>query len=118
MAWQIAGNRKQADAALRTLIDKDADHEAYQIAEVYALRNDANGTFQWLDRALNNRDPGLGFLLYDPFISRYRDDPRFAAFCHKVGLPAPRELPRASRSDLVSPRTSTSRKLNVRFLDG
>jgi hypothetical protein len=28
-------------------------------------------------------------LLYDPFILRYKDDPRFAAFCRKVGLPAP-----------------------------
>ena len=27
------------------------------------------------------------YLLYDPFILRYKDDPRFAAFCKKVGLP-------------------------------
>ena len=28
-------------------------------------------------------------LLFDPFITRYKDDPRFAAFCRKVGLPVP-----------------------------
>lgn len=89
LAWQIADDRKEADAALRTAINEAADQGAYQIAEVYALRNDAKETFEWLDRAWSNRDPGIGYLLYDPFILRYRDDPRFAAFCRKVGLPVP-----------------------------
>jgi hypothetical protein len=32
-------------------------------------------------------------LLYDPFILRYKDDPRFAAFCRQVGLPVSGEVP-------------------------
>jgi TolB-like protein/Tfp pilus assembly protein PilF len=91
LARQIGGDRSAADAALRTLIDKDADTGAYQTAEVYALRNDANATFEWLDRAWSNRDSGLVHLLHDPFILRYKNDPRFAAFCRKVGLPVPGE---------------------------
>jgi TolB-like protein/Tfp pilus assembly protein PilF len=87
LARQIGGDRSAADAALRTLIDKDAGIAAYQIAEVYALRGDAHETFAWLDQAFSNRDPGIDKLLYDPFILRYRNDPRFAAFCKKVGLP-------------------------------
>jgi hypothetical protein len=35
-------------------------------------------TFEWLDRAWNNRDSGIQYLLFDPFILRYKDDPRFA----------------------------------------
>ena len=88
LATQIGPDRKAADAALQTLIAKDADHASFQIAEVYALRRDPDATFQWLDRAWNVRDSGIQSLLYDPFILRYRDDPRFAAFCKKVGLPA------------------------------
>ncbi len=88
-ARQIGGDRSAADSALRTLIEKDADQSAYQIAEVYALRNDAKSTFEWLDRAWDNRDQGIQYLLFDPFILRYKDDPRFAAFCRKVGLPVP-----------------------------
>jgi tetratricopeptide (TPR) repeat protein len=95
-ALQIGGDRSAADSALRTLIEKDADQSAYQIAEVYALRNDAKATFEWLDRAWNNRDSGIQYLLFDPFILRYKDDPRFAAFCRKVGLPVPGE-PRLGR---------------------
>jgi serine/threonine-protein kinase len=90
-ARQIGSDRSAADAALRTLIEKDADNAAYQIAEVYALRNDANATFEWLDRAWSNRDSGIVHLLYSPFFLRYKDDPRFAAFCRKVGLPVPAE---------------------------
>ena len=99
LARQIGGDRSAADAALQTLIEKDAGRSAYQIAEVYALRNDAKATFAWLDRAWSNRDPGITYLLYDPFILRYKDDPRFAAFCRKVGLPVPGEAPRTSRLD-------------------
>jgi TolB-like protein/Tfp pilus assembly protein PilF len=90
-ARQIGGDRSAADAALRTLIEKQGNNSAYQIAEVYALRNDAKATFEWLDKAWDNRDSGIQYLLFDPFILRYKDDPRFAAFCRKVGLPVPRE---------------------------
>jgi len=71
------------------MIGKDAELAAFQIAEVYALRRDPDQAFAWLDRAWRQRDPGISGLLYDPFLLRYRDDPRFAAFCRKVGLPEP-----------------------------
>ena len=45
--------------------------------------------FEWLDRAWSNRDAGISGLLY---ALRYKDDPRFAAFCRKVGLPTPAEV--------------------------
>lgn len=87
LARQVGTDRAAADAALETLIDKDAEVSTYQIAQVYALRHDADNVFAWLDRAWSNRDVGVGFLLYDPFIGRYREDPRFAAFCRKARLP-------------------------------
>jgi serine/threonine-protein kinase len=88
LAHQVGGDSVVADAALKNLIDKDATLSPYQIAEVYALRNDADKTFEWLDRAWVSRDPGIEYLLTDPLILRFRDDPRFAAFCKKAGLPA------------------------------
>jgi TolB-like protein/Tfp pilus assembly protein PilF len=89
LALQIGDDHTAADAALQTLIDAHSDESAYQIAEVYALRKDPDAMFAWLDRAWANRDPGVSLLLYDPVVLRYRDDPRFAAFCRKVGLPVP-----------------------------
>jgi TolB-like protein/tetratricopeptide (TPR) repeat protein len=90
-ALQIGGDAAAANAALRTFIENDAAGNAYQIAEVQALRNDANATFEWLDKAWSSRDPGIKYVLFDPFIVRFKGDPRFAAFCRKVGLPAPGE---------------------------
>jgi hypothetical protein len=58
---------------------------------VYGLRKDPDSMFKWLDRAWDTHDSGIGRLLTDTFILRYRDDPRFAAFCRKVGLPATTE---------------------------
>src|SRR5262249_22242751 len=96
LARQIGADRSAADAALKTLINKDPGGAPYQIAQAYALRNDAKETFAWLDRAWSSRDTGITSLLFDPFILRYKDDPRFAAFCRKVGLPVPGEAPRKS----------------------
>ena len=91
LALQGGADRGAADAALAIMIDRHADASAYQIAEIYALRGDPDETFHWLERAWANHDPGLQSLLFDAFILRYKDDPRFAAFCRKVGLPTTTE---------------------------
>jgi TolB-like protein len=88
-ARQIGTDRVAADAALKTLIDRWTSEAAYQIAQTYAIRRDTRKTFEWLDRAWDNRDGGIPYLLFDPFILRFRDDPRLATFCRKVGLPPP-----------------------------
>jgi TolB-like protein/Flp pilus assembly protein TadD len=87
LALQIGSDRAAADAALKAMEEKNADAMPYQIAQIYGLRNDAGQTFAWLDRAWTARDAGIGYLLIDPFILRFRDDPRFATFCTKIGLP-------------------------------
>jgi TolB-like protein/Tfp pilus assembly protein PilF len=89
LAQQISGNPAAADAALKNLVDKQGNNGAYQIADVYALRNDADKLFEWLDIAWANSDPGISSLLYDPFFAPYKREPRFAVFCKKVGLPSP-----------------------------
>src|SRR5262249_35969047 len=71
LARQIGPDRTAASEALKTLIDRDSDGSSYQIAQVYALRHEADNAFVWLDRAWSNRDVGVGFLLYDPFFVRY-----------------------------------------------
>lgn len=91
LARQGGSDQAAADAALAVMLDKHAATSAYQIAEVYALRKDPDRMFEWLEHAHANRDAGLQYLLYDPIILRYRQDPRFAVFCSKLGLPAATE---------------------------
>ena len=85
-ALQIGDDR---DATLKDFIAEMPDLAAFQIAELYALRKDPDQAFAWLDHALAVRDPGVTQVLYDPVLLAYKDDPRFTAFCRKVGLPVP-----------------------------
>ena len=91
MALQAGKDRPAADAALQELIADHGDVAAYQVAQVQALRNDADATFEWLERARVTRDPGVGNTMIDPLVMRYKNDPRLAAFCKSVGLPPPTE---------------------------
>lgn len=85
-ALQSGGDRAAADAALNKLLGKGPSWDPYDVAEIYAMRNDADKTFEWLDRAWTYRDPALHRLLYDPYIGHYKGDPRFLAFRQKIGL--------------------------------
>lgn len=90
LAAQAGSDRAAADAALATLLRNQAHAhpDAYSIAQVYALRGDADHAVAWLEHAA---PPQLLFMLTDPLILRLRDDPRFVAFCKNAGLPPPSE---------------------------
>ena len=97
-ARQIGNDKAAADAALKNLIDQYGQTEAYLIARVYALRKEPDKVFEWLDRAWDQRDNNISILYYDPFLPRYKDDPRFATFCRKIGLPVPAEVAAGRKS--------------------
>jgi hypothetical protein len=80
------GNRVEADAALKKLIDENADDGGSQIASVCALRKEPEKMFEWLEHALTTHDAGVAELLYNPFLLAYKDDPRFIAFAQKIGV--------------------------------
>src|SRR5438067_1933240 len=80
------GDRAEADAALKKLIDENADSGASQIASIYALRKEPEKMFEWLEHGWPTNDPGVADLLHDPFMRAYKDDPRFIAFAQKVGV--------------------------------
>jgi tetratricopeptide (TPR) repeat protein len=80
------GDRAEADAALKKLIDENPDQGASQIAEVYALRKEPEKMFEWLEHGWPTNDQGVTDLLLDPFLRAYKDDPRFIAFAQKIGV--------------------------------
>jgi TolB-like protein/Flp pilus assembly protein TadD len=91
-ARQIGNDQVAADAALKSVIDHYGKTEAYLIARAFAVRKDADKLFEWLDRAWANRDNNVCIIYYDAFLLRYKNDPRFAIFCRKIGLPTPAEV--------------------------
>ena len=80
------GARAEADAAVKKLIDEDADSAGTQIATVYALRKEPEKMFEWLEHAWTTHDSGVIQMLYNPFLLAYKDDPRFIAFAQKIGV--------------------------------
>jgi len=87
MAYYALGREKESDAALSELITKYHEGGAYQIAEVYAFRNQSDEAFEWLDRAYAQRDSGLIGTKVDPLLKSLHKDPRFAAFLKKLNFP-------------------------------
>jgi TolB-like protein/Tfp pilus assembly protein PilF len=87
LAYFALGQRNDADAALGELLEKYREGAAFQIAEVYAFRGEADEAFEWLDRAYAQRDAGLSELKGDPLLRSLESDPRYATFVKKMHLP-------------------------------
>jgi TolB-like protein/cytochrome c-type biogenesis protein CcmH/NrfG len=85
--WKL-GRRKEADALLVEAASKYSDSGAYTLAESYAMRNDKDQAFKWLDRAFENREAPVNVMMrWDPLLRNLHGDPRFTALLQKLKLP-------------------------------
>ena len=89
LAQQARGDAKAADEALNALIAGHSNDMSFQIATVYAFRGDADKTFEWLEQGYQKQDPGVMSIVPNAFTRELRSDPRFGAFCKKIGVPYP-----------------------------
>jgi TolB-like protein/Tfp pilus assembly protein PilF len=88
LALDALGRKRDADQALAIAVEKLAEIGPYQIALIYAHRNDLDPAFLWLDRAYQERDGALPIYLQgDPLLKNVRQDPRYKAFLKKMNLP-------------------------------
>jgi TolB-like protein/DNA-binding winged helix-turn-helix (wHTH) protein/predicted Zn-dependent protease len=87
LAFYALGRREESDGTLQKLIATHQNDCAYQIAEVYAYRGEADKAFEWLDRAYRQRDPGTPELKSDPLMKSLRQDRRYSELLKKMSLP-------------------------------
>jgi TolB-like protein/Tfp pilus assembly protein PilF len=94
--WRLEGEalvywamhqRGESDQVLAELTTKFQKKSPYVIATVYGYRGEAGPAFQWLDRALSERDATLTSIKSDPLFQKIKADPRYATLLQKVGLP-------------------------------
>lgn len=78
----------ESDAALAELKNNFGDTAAYQVAEVHAYRGEKDQAFAWLERAFQQRDPGLQSTRSDKLLASLHDDLRWPAFLEKMGMAA------------------------------
>ncbi|MBK6725005.1 MAG: hypothetical protein IPG58_17595 [Acidobacteria bacterium] len=67
--------------------DKNAYLPAFRIAETYARRQDKDKTFEYLNKAYEQREPQIAELKIRLPLSFLRDDPRFKELVKRVGIP-------------------------------
>lgn len=85
--YHVIGDKEEADSALLKLIEEGSEPYSFNIAEVYGSRNEADKTFEWLERAYKQRDSGLPWVKNDPQLRSLERDPRWTAFLKKMKLP-------------------------------
>jgi DNA-binding winged helix-turn-helix (wHTH) protein/TolB-like protein/Tfp pilus assembly protein PilF len=87
-AFALSGRHEEARAELQRLLNlsKERHVQALDIATVYASLEDQEKTFEWLERAFEDRSTNLGFLAQDPTFDALREEPRFAALVTRIGV--------------------------------
>ena len=102
MAWYAVGDRARSDASLASLMSTSGTTSAYNIAYVLAYRGEPDRAFEWLDKAVEYKDPGLAEILVEPLFTSLHSDPRWLPFLRKLGM-APEQLA-AIKFDVSMPK--------------
>ena len=87
LAYHALGRERDSDTALADLIVKNDSDSAYQIAQVYAYREEYDKSFEWLERAYEQRDTGMPQIKTDPLLKKLRRDKRYTELLRKMHLP-------------------------------
>jgi DNA-binding winged helix-turn-helix (wHTH) protein/tetratricopeptide (TPR) repeat protein len=84
----LSGHREAALAELDRILALAAQRyvSAVDIASIYSSLDERDEAIHWLDRALQQRAPTLGFLAQNPAFDKLHDDPRFLAIVARIGV--------------------------------
>jgi tetratricopeptide (TPR) repeat protein len=87
--YHVAGRHEEADRALNDLIHGASGGESWaiQIAFVYAIRNELDEAFHWLNRAFELRDAGTIQVHTAAGWDHVRADSRYPQYLKKIGYP-------------------------------
>jgi tetratricopeptide (TPR) repeat protein len=77
----------ESDAALARLVSHRASIAPMSIAQVYAYRGQIEEAFEWLERAIAQKEVTTGHIKGDPLLSPLVADPRYARCLRKMNLP-------------------------------
>lgn len=87
MVVYAIGDKKEAEALLKELVETYGGDSWPNIASVYAFRKEKDEAFKWLDLAYEQRDGSLLEILNYPEMENLWGDPRWNKFIDKLGLP-------------------------------
>jgi len=76
----------ESDAALARLESEGASIAPMSIAEVYAFRGQIEEAFEWLERAIAQKEVTTAYIKGNPLLRPLVPDPRYARCLHKMNL--------------------------------
>ncbi len=88
VAYGMSGNRVKARKILDELMDRNqrGSSLALSIAQVHMGLGEKDRAFEWLDKAVEQRQDNVVYLKVDPLYDPLRSDPRFAVLLRRVNL--------------------------------
>ncbi|MCH8203462.1 MAG: hypothetical protein IH996_10210 [Proteobacteria bacterium] len=84
-AHHALGQAAASEAALAELIEKYEKEWAFNIAYVLAFRGEADRAFEWLNKAVAYKNPGLVASAIFPLFANIHADPRWLPFLESIG---------------------------------
>lgn len=87
LALYAMERKQEADEAMAQFIRQYENEAAIQIAEIKAYSGQTEEAFQWLERAIEQRDPGVSALIGNPLFETLTQDPRWPETLKSLGLP-------------------------------
>ncbi len=91
MVYCALGRKAEADEAFAALIAAYEKDAPFNVAHDYAFCGNADKAFEWLDKALADKDPGLAEIVGENLFDKIHSDPRWLPFLRKIGM-APEQL--------------------------
>jgi tetratricopeptide (TPR) repeat protein len=92
----VAGQKREAEKLIQD-VEKTAEHHyfcPYEIGAAYVSLGDHDTAVKWFRKGLEDRADCMAWLGVEPWIERFRSDPRYAQLLRDVGLaPGSRRTP-------------------------
>jgi tetratricopeptide (TPR) repeat protein len=84
----LSGRRAEAQLELERVLELSTARyvSPVDIASIYAALGDENNALLWLDRALEQRAPTLGFVAQNPSFDLLHRDARFVVLVDRIGV--------------------------------
>jgi TolB-like protein/tetratricopeptide (TPR) repeat protein len=86
--YHLNGEKDASDRMLTEIIDEHSEGDEYQVAEIYAARGESDKAFEWLERAVAERDPGVTHICASPRFRSLHADARWTAMLKTIGFDA------------------------------
>jgi serine/threonine-protein kinase len=93
VALHRMGRREEAARELALFQENSGDASAFQYAQIHAQWGESGQALDWLQKALDTKDPGALNMGIDHFLDPVRQQPRFQDLLQQAGLADCCELP-------------------------